>query len=95
MLSVLLNHPYGFQDYQLRPEKILKIAIDISKVDKRLKVLDPKPNIDVKRVISNAGLAACILVSRFIERGRFMFAIGDFVLISKAVNFWLAKISFR
>ena len=67
MLSVLLNHPYGFQILR-RPENILKIAIDISKVDKRLKVFDPKPNIDVRRVISNAGLALHISLAIYRTR---------------------------
>ena len=45
------------------------------------KLLEPKPSIDVRRVISKDGFAACILLSRFIKRGRLTLAIGVFVFI--------------
>ena len=63
----------------LKPEIIIKIK------EKVAKLFEPIPKIADKRLISKAGFAACKLLSRLIFRGKFIFAIGDFVVISKAV----------
>ena len=49
-----------------------------------VKLFEPNPSIEMRRVISRAGLAACKELSLLIKRGRLIFEIGDFVVINNA-----------
>ena len=49
-----------------------------------VKLFEPNPSIEMRRVISRAGLAACKELSLLIKRGRLIFEIGDFVDINNA-----------
>ena len=66
-------------------KKIFSAAIKIKIKESIAKLFDPRPNIEVRRLISRAGFAACNELSLLIDLGKLILAIGDLVFINKDV----------